>query len=237
MEIANIYPLYNQELYKDESFVMILAHLIKSYNRKNFNKKQFIILDNGLYEGAQVSTDIKTLIKLAKKSRLPISEIVIPDVFFNSESTKELFEKNLKYIKKYSKKYSFMFVAQSNNIKEFEDIIDYINNFEGLNLTVGIPKKAPFSRQSNEAINIYKTCKFPIHFLGLTDTDCLSKLKKVKNLIRSCDTSQICTMLKNHKHNILKYSREKEDETIDLKNDRFSNDKIRYYREALKNEL
>lgn len=238
MKIANIYPVANQNLYKKEDFVMILAHLIKEYDRKNFNKDQFIILDNGLYEGAQVSTSLKPLIKMAKKSKLPISEIVVPDVFFEGYQTQLLFVENLKYIKKYGKKYSFMFVAQSRDIEEFEWMIDFINLFGGLNITVGVPKKAPFSRQSNEAIRIYKKCKFPIHFLGLTDTDSLSKLKKVKNIIRSCDTSQICTMLKNNPYgDILSYVRGPKDRVIDLDRDVFSDESILKELEVLRNEI
>ena len=58
MQIANIYPVANQQLYKDEKYVMILAHLVKKgfYKPENFSEDQYIIMDNGLFEGEQVST-------------------------------------------------------------------------------------------------------------------------------------------------------------------------------------
>lgn len=60
MKLANIYPIANQRNYEGESYVMILAHLVKEglYNPDVFCDKQYIIMDNGLYEGAQVSTSL-----------------------------------------------------------------------------------------------------------------------------------------------------------------------------------
>ena len=85
MELANIFPIKNQSFYKDESYVMLLAHLIDKYDPQYFSENQYIILDNGLYEGAQVSTKLKDIIKIAEKSNLPISEIIIPDKFFDAK--------------------------------------------------------------------------------------------------------------------------------------------------------
>ena len=242
MEIANIFSIKNQNLYKDEKYVMLLAQLINDYKKKYFNKNQYIILDNGLYEGAQVSTDLADLIMMAEDSELPIKEIIIPDKFFDLKGTEELFLDNLSMIESNSDRFAFMFVAQSKNIKEFGKAIKFINKFNHLNLVVGIPKRAPFNRQSDEAIKIYKKCKFPIHFLGLTDKDPLTKLFKVKDIIRSCDTSQICTMLKNmgnsgKKSDILYYVRLPHDKVIDLKDDYFDEKDIKFYIEEIKNNF
>lgn len=222
MRLCNIFPIKNQRFYKDEKYVMILAHLLNLYSPQYFHKDQFVILDNGLYENAQVSTDLRDLIKTAQESSIHINEIVIPDKFFDSKETIRLFEKNKETIKEYSDIYSFMFVAQSNNLEEFEEVINYINQYKGtLNLVVGIPKKAPYKRESDEAIEIYKKCKFPIHFLGLADNSPLKDLIKVENIIRSCDTSQIATMIKNTSKNedVLSYVRKPEDVPIDLLED------------------
>ena len=222
MKICNVFPIKNQRFYKDEEYVMIPAHLLNLYSPQYFHKDQFVILDNGFYEDARVSTDLRDLIKIAQESPIHINEIVIPGKFFDSKETIRLFEKNKETIKEYSDIYSFMFVTQSNNLEEFEEFITYINQYKGtLNLVVGIPKKAPYNRESGEAIEIYKKCKLPIHFLGLADNSSLKDLLKVEDIIRSCDTSQIATMVKNTSKNedILSYVRKQEDIPIDLLED------------------
>ena len=223
MIIANIFPIANQSFYKTESMVMLLAHLFDKYDPKYFNRDQFIILDNGLYEGAQVSTNLQTIVDMADNSKIKINEIVIPDKFFDREATEQLFMDNYDIIVKNQHKYSFMYVAQSKNIEEFAETMKWIEQFKDLNLTIGIPKKAPFNRECDEAIEIYKKCSFPIHFLGLTDTTPLIDLDKVKDIIRSCDTSQMVTYLKNAGENYLTYVRKPEDKPIDLENDVIDN--------------
>ena len=224
MILANIYPIKNQKYYKEERVVMLLAHLISHYNPAYFNEDQFIILDNGIYENAQVSTDIRDLIAMADNCGIPVDELVIPDKFFDTDETIRLFESNLEAIRENSDRYSFMFVAHHNNFNDFVRIMEYINKYKddkSLNITVGIPKKALFSRECDEAIEIYKKCPYPIHFLGVADNTPLKDLSKVQDLVRSCDTSQIVTMIKNNTENvdILSWVRKKEDTPIDLEND------------------
>ena len=48
--LANIYPVANKGLYKDEKYVMLLAHLLKYYKPEDFAEDSFLLLDNGLYE-------------------------------------------------------------------------------------------------------------------------------------------------------------------------------------------
>ena len=200
MKIANIYPVANQLLYKDETYVMILAHLVKDnrYFKENFNQPgQYVIMDNGLFERAQVSTSLFDCIMLARKSGLVVDEIIIPDAVNDPVRTIELFLENLDTIVKYSEEYKFMFVAQAINEHELEQVIDFINRYN-LNLSVGISKLCPFDRASDEAIRIYKKCKYPIHILGIKKTFAeLDALADVKQ-IRGCDTSQLAFMDKNY---------------------------------------
>ena len=51
MKIANIWPVYNQEMYAEEEYVMILAHLLKKglYKPNCFSASSYIIMDNGLF--------------------------------------------------------------------------------------------------------------------------------------------------------------------------------------------
>lgn len=199
MKIANIYPIANQLLYKDETYAMILAHLVKDnrYFKENFNLAgQYIIMDNGLFEKAQVSTSLLDCILLAQRSGIAVNEIIIPDAVNDPARTIELFLENLDTVKAYGDEYKFMFVAQANDEHELEQMIDFINRYN-LNLSVGISKLCPFDRASEEAIRIYKKCKYPIHILGIKKTFAeLDALADVKQ-IRGCDTSQLAFMDKN----------------------------------------
>ena len=224
MKIANIYPVANQLLYKDEEYVMILAHLVKDnrYFKENFNyANQYVIMDNGLFEKAQVSTSLLDCILLAERSGIKVDEIIIPDAVNDPARTIELFLENLDTVVDYSDEFKFMFVAQANNEHELEQMIDFINSYN-LNLSVGISKLCPFDRASDEAIRIYKKCKHPIHLLGIKKTfaelDALTDIKQ----IRGCDTSQIAFMDKNKVvADVHDYVRDGED--IDLAKDVCSN--------------
>lgn len=224
MKIANIYPVANQLLYKDETYAMILAHLVKDnrYFKENLSVPgQYIIMDNGLFEKAQVSTSLLDCILLAQRSGIPVNEIIIPDAINDPARTIELFLENLDTVRKYDDEYKFMFVAQANDEHELEQMIDFINRYN-LNLSVGVSKLCPFDRASEEAIRIYKKCKYPIHILGIKKTFAeLDALAEVKQ-IRGCDTSQLAFMDKNcvQTHlldDVHDYSRSGED--IDLAKD------------------
>ena len=231
MIISNIYPIKNQNFYKQEKIVMLLAHLFNYYNPENFDSNQWIMLDNGIYENAQVSTNLSDLIMMAEKSPIPINEFIVPDKFFDYKGNIELFEKNRSIIEKWSYKYSFMVSLHHWTFEEFCYSMNYMKQYNGkLNLVMGIPKKARFNRQSEAAIEQYANCPYPIHFLGLTDTDPLNELLKVKDLIRSCDTSQLVTMLKNSNReaNLLSYVRKPKDTPIDLEKDVFNDEDIEY---------
>lgn len=228
MVIANIYPIANQQHYKDEQIGMVLAHLVKQgkYDPKNFPEEQYLIMDNGLFENAQVSTNLEDLVMLAENSGLPIKEIVIPDCMFNFYQTCELFEMNLSVIRKWQHKYAFMFVAQYETIEQLGQAIQYINRYPELDLVVGIPKLGKEYRSSPEMIELYKQCKFPVHFLGLRET--FDELRKVKDVIRSCDTAQVCIAAKyrNPLCLDLAFYERKKSEVIDLENDVIDEDDL-----------
>ena len=69
MTIANIWPVANQHLYQEEDYVMILAHLVKKnlYSPSTFqDPAQHIIMDNGAFEGEQVSHELTALFLFAE---------------------------------------------------------------------------------------------------------------------------------------------------------------------------
>lgn len=219
MKIANIYPIANQNLYYTESYVMILAHLVKEglYSPEHFCDEQYIIMDNGLYEGAQVSTSLQDCIDLAEASGIPVDEIIVPDVVNALDANIELFKSNIDTIKKWQHKYRFMFVAQAASVEEEVKALEFIAQYTDLNLAVGISKLAKWDRADPRAVRAYATCPFPIHFLGIKKS--FAELLPVAALIRGCDTSQLAFMDKNlavftSKLHLLAYRREGED--IDL---------------------
>ena len=245
MKLANIYPVSNQELYKDESYVMLLAHLLKYYNRASFRKDAYIIMDNGMYENSQVSTDVSDIIEKAEEYSIRVNEFIIPDVLNKKEETIHLFEKNIPAIKNYIGKYNFMFVAQAASLKELRESISYINGYkeELPNITVGIAKLIPVERNSKEFIDILKECKYPIHVLGIKDN--FNEVKPLENIVRGVDSSQLAYMAKNEKCvpvDCLHYSRKEAENShftsnIDLENDFLSSKKIREFRDIIMPQL
>lgn len=200
IELCHIYPIKNQELYLGEKYVMVLAHLAEKglYHPSLFNKDQFIIMDNGLYEGAQVSTSLERCVEIALKSGLHVKELVVPDVVNDLEGTIELFKKNWRTMVRYKNYFSFMFVAQCVDEDDLFDAIRWINrwdNTEGVRITVGISKLSPINRDSDLAIDLYKKCRYPIHFLGLKRS--FEELHKLDGIIRSCDSCQLAHIAKN----------------------------------------
>lgn len=226
-KIANIFPIANQKFYKNETYIMILAHLLKDglYDARYFNREgQYVILDNGLFENSQVSNDLETYIQLAETCGIKINEIVIPDAMFNYKETIQLFEKNLETIKKWQHKYKFMFVAQALTYEEFKNTIEYINS-QKYNLSIGIPKKCIIARDSAAVIELYKKCVHPIHLLGVKSS--FSEILPAYKYIRGCDTSQLAFIAKNvdsdnlRDIDVVNYVRDGTD--IDLRNDKVNN--------------
>lgn len=247
MKLANIYPVANQELYKDESYVMILAHLLKYYKPENFNPNAYVIMDNGLYEEAQVSTDLEPIVQMAKKSGINVNEIIVPDVLNECEANIKLFETNLPVIKAHPEM-NFMFVAQATTIAELKRAIDYINSYKDTvpNLAVGFSKLSPLDRLSDEVIAVLKTCVYPIHVLGVMLS--FAENEKLKTFCRGNDTSHLAYMVKNEDSvpaDPLHYTRSGrradgrgvEGVDIELETDVLDSNKLRAFRDAIMPQL
>lgn len=230
MKLAHIYPIANQELYKDEDYVMILAHLVKKgyYKPENFSEDQYIIMDNGLYEGEQVSTDLEAVIELAENSGIPVREIIIPDAVNDSNKTIGLFYQNLATIEKWQHKYKFMFVAQATDCEDLSMMLQFADMWD-LNLSVGISKLCPFNRGSVDVLKQYaQWAKHPIHLLGIKKT--FKELFPVFPFIRGCDTSQVAFIIKNNvEAPVISYERDGTD--INLEVDVLDSAKVRKVRD------
>ena len=222
MQVCNIFPVKNQNMYEHEEYVMILAHLLRKrlYNPEHFKNAKWIIMDNGLFEGEQVSTDLRDLIALADEWRakgIHIDEIVIPDAMRDMIATKELYLQNFITIKD-NPKYMFQLVIQHNTPEEFHEMMLFAGKYGLRNVTIGVPKLGVISRISPEAIEEYKKVSMPIHFLGLRET--FEELAAVKDIVRSCDSAQVAIATKYNKEpaSLFNWVRSKS-EVIDLEND------------------
>lgn len=238
MKIFNIYPVKNQTAYAKEDYAMILAHLLKKglYDYKLLNSNRYIIMDNGAYEDSKVSNSVFDLVSLVNRSNIVVDEIVIPDVIGDYEKTLQLYKDN--YTGMYANRddYNFMYVAHSRDYNDLKDAIEMVNNERYLHLTLGIPKHSKINRTSDEAIALYKTCKVPIHFLGINDS--FAELNKVKNIIRSCDSVQLVYLARDHSvqdKDLIKQKRQ--DPVINLETDSVNENKLSMMKITVDKEL
>lgn len=196
--IANIYSIANQANYTDEKYVMILSHIIKDYKPEYFNNHDcYCLMDNSLYEEAQATDNLQYFVDLANESPININELIVPDVVNDLNATIASFEKNKHVIKENVGKYNFMFVAQATTVEELKRGIDYINQYvdELPNLSIGVSKLTPLDRTSDEVIEVVKTAKYPVHYLGIKTT--FDEITKLQGIIRGSDSSQLYYIVKN----------------------------------------
>lgn len=197
MKIAHIYPLSNIDMYRTNEYNMLLAQ----YAEKGFYDKMHIehcfnIMDNGMYEGKLVSKNLYDLYRMIKAHNLKIDEIVVPDVPNNLEENLKLFVRNIgniKAIRRQVPKMRFMVVAHSQNMEEIIRAIRFIERKveeEDMHyITIAIPKCFKGDRADKYLRQVYRECSCPIHFLGLKHV--FEELTRVKNIVRSCDTSHL----------------------------------------------
>lgn len=240
MKIFNIYPVKNQSMYKNEDFSMILAHLVekKLYDPKNFNQNRYIIMDNGAYESSRVSTNLRDLVTIARSSGIVVDEIVIPDVIGDYEKTKQLFNDNYNVMKENAQDFNFMYVAHVSNLDQLKEAIDIVNDEyfkDEVSITLGIPKHCKINRYGKEAIELYKKCHCPIHFLGIKEN--YEELECVNGIIRSCDSAQICYIARDHFNSNYMMNQKRIGKAIDLENDCIENNKLQSTKDILTKEL
>lgn len=237
MKIFNIYPIRNQDMYDNEDYAMILAHLLEKdkYDPNYFKHNFRVIMDNGVYENAKVSNRILSLIELANSSDILIDEIVIPDVIGDYVMSRKLYEENYQDMLANKDDYTFMYVAHASNIKELKDAVKMVNDEKELDLVLGIPKRCKFDRTSSEAIAVYKTCQVPIHFLGIKDS--FAELEPVKNIIRSCDSVQMCYLTRDCKDSNDLLNECRHNPVIDLEKDCIDHNDLHIMKTKLNKEL
>lgn len=238
MNIFNIYTVTNQDMYAEEDYAMILAHILEKglYDPDNFINCKHVIMDNGVYEKAQVSTDLANLITLVNGSNIIVDEIVIPDVIGDYEQSKELYKRNYGTMYSYRDDFQFMYVAHVNTLEQLQEAVDMVNNEKYVRLVLGIPKHCMLNRTSIGFKRILKKCKVPIHFLGINNS--YEELTNVSSFIRSCDSVQLTYLTRDYSvqaGNLYKSPRK--GDAIDLITDSVNQTKLALMRVAVNKEL
>lgn len=175
MKLATILPTKYLHLIKDRPYHMALAHLIgkdKEYTdfyKDMSTKGHYVILDNGVIEGDQ--QDIETICN--KAMLIGASEIILPDVFLDCESTISSTYNALEYVKTNYPTLKVMAVPQGRTMDEW---IKCAATLTAMNIdAIGVPKvltklcgahaRLHAIRTIHEAIGI-DLSNIEIHLLG-----------------------------------------------------------------------
>jgi hypothetical protein len=147
MKVATILPQAYLDMTEKDDYLMALAHLIDSpgmseytsfFMRKAKEEGTFIIMDNGVIEG-----DPRPIEELVDKALLiGASELVLPDVFRNSEETLRVIEEATMYLATQHERVAhlgFMAVPQGNSLEEWVDCaVKILDN--PIVTCIGVPK-------------------------------------------------------------------------------------------------
>lgn len=124
MKVATILPTKYLHLIKDDDYHMCLAHLIgkdkeytEFYKTMCADPDKYVIMDNGLIEG-----DPRPIEELVEKAlMIGATEIILPDVFKDTEATLEAACYAMEYLEAYGRDLPFkvMAVPQGSTIEEW----------------------------------------------------------------------------------------------------------------------
>ena len=194
MVISHILPIDLLGLIEKRPFYMCLAHLAyKNDKYLDFYKKQselgkFVLLDNGAYEGEQLTKE--QMFEVVQK--IKPSEIILNDCLFDGPETIKLSKDSLKYYKSNGYTGKYMFVPQGNTFEEWKQCHNYMSLVDVS--TIGIAKHINKTFNNDDAR--YECCDwlketiFKIHLLGCqTNINEVYKIGKQFNNVRSCDTA------------------------------------------------
>lgn len=230
MELINIYPIKNLEMYKKQHMNMFLTHLIfkdKAYRDMAENHKGYKILDNSLIElnGALSMRDVLNAAKI-----IEADEVVLPDVFMDGEATIKSTTEALEEYEEELKQYKTMAVVHGKTKDEFFRTFMYFSERPDVDV-LGIPKVIHEQFTANgwpgrpsllsKVINL--TDK-DIHLLGLWNS--FNELRhyggNIKK-IRSIDTS-LPSLLELNKRSIFSERDGCEQSIINLQEDKLTNE-------------
>lgn len=192
MKLAFITPTaYLQQFAKQGDIHLALAHLIDdngtneyaSFYRREAQQGKRVILDNGLFEGAQVSTEQL----LQRAAAIKASVVCAPDVLFDSKGTIKAFKQFIRAKQEAGLVCDVMGIPQASSALEWWDCFQFMDmhsecSLIGLSI-LSIPKCFPrFSREPITASRAYLIRQLyaysdlsghritPCHLLGLGES-------------------------------------------------------------------
>lgn len=139
MKLAFITPTaYLNKYAKQGDFYLALAHLIDDdgkneyarFHRREAQQGKRVILDNGLFEGAQVSTD-----QLLRRAEVIGAQVVCaPDVLFDSKGTIKAFKQFIKDKQELGAVFDVMGIPQANNPVEWWECFQFMQSQSDCNM-------------------------------------------------------------------------------------------------------
>lgn len=132
MQLAFITPTaYLNRFSSQGDFYLALAHLIDDngsndyarFHRREAEKGRRVILDNGLFEGAQVSTE--ALVQRARA--IKASVVCAPDVLYDSKATIKEFKQFIKYKHELGLVCDIMGIPQADNPNDWWECFQFMD--------------------------------------------------------------------------------------------------------------
>lgn len=210
-KIAHIVPVSCLEKTANNQYHMCLAHLVKqskeyaSFYRRMSDEGKFVLMDNGVAEGAQLS--VSELVECY--DAVHPTEVVLPDTLLDANDTLVKSATALVDINKYydgKAPFTFMAVPQGADMAIWIKCMKEMLTWPGVN-SIGVPK-ALFNITGNKwaryraveavcdrlkSIN-YSSVK-EIHLLGCSEsTDVIRKIFDRFDFVRGCDSAFVYLM-------------------------------------------
>lgn len=203
MKLALIPPYHRLTDIKKTDYQLALAHLFLQTESMADNlaytgiyleareRGDFVILDNGAYEGALVAAS--TLVDLA--NTVKPNELVIPDSMGEAAITQSMAEQFFHFHRpQLDPDIDLMYVAQGQNVHEVRQSIVWASHQDWIK-TIALPRHLVSTLQErnarlNFAHEIKNTCDKDVHFLGASPlwTDEIRVAAELGN-VRGMDTS------------------------------------------------
>lgn len=187
MQLATILPTHYLHLIEGRPYHMALAHLVgkdtaytEFYKRQVVEHKSFVLMDNGVIEGAPQPIEV-----VCKRAELiNATEIILPDVFKSCEETLEKTYAAIDFVKKNYPHLKMMAVPQGQSVEEWLECANIMLDWDID--TIGIPKVLTSLGGRDARLQV----------LAQLNEDCPKQMKSVETHLLGCWENPIeCTMV------------------------------------------
>lgn len=223
MKLCSILPVNYIKLDKNRPYSMLLAHLSMKhpeYRKYYKSSNNYKIMDNSIIEMGSAFS-IEKLIFEAE--RCDVQEIILPDAFEDGDTTFDLVNDAISYLREHNLigKFKLMAVCHGKHLDEFLQNFNKLNNIPEID-TIGIPKatcKWIGTRAWLGFSDVIMKCNKEIHLLGCWSS--LLEFIDMKdtpffNKIRSADTCLPALLSRSGLTNITK---DRKGDTLNLEFD------------------